>query len=48
MVRYPSLRVAYIDEREETVNGKSQKVFYSVLLKGCDKLDEVYEGNLYS
>ncbi|KAG7653299.1 1-3-beta-glucan synthase subunit FKS1-like domain-1 [Arabidopsis suecica] len=40
MLKYPSLRVAYIDEREETVNGKSQKVFYSVLLKGCDKLDE--------
>ncbi|KAF3584268.1 hypothetical protein F2Q69_00025984 [Brassica cretica] len=38
--RYPSLRVAYIDEREETINKKSQKVFYSVLLKGCNKLDE--------
>ncbi|KAL0758022.1 hypothetical protein Bca101_095690 [Brassica carinata] len=40
MLKYPSLRVAYIDEREETVNNKSQKVFYSVLLKGGDKLDE--------
>ncbi|KFK42965.1 hypothetical protein AALP_AA1G062200 [Arabis alpina] len=40
MLKYPSLRVAYIDEREETINGKSEKVFYSVLLKGCNKLDE--------
>ncbi|XP_037491487.1 uncharacterized protein LOC105647932 [Jatropha curcas] len=40
MLTYPSLRVAYIDEREETVNGKSEKVHYSVLVKGCDKLDE--------
>ena len=39
--RYPSLRVAYIDEREETVNEKSQKFHYSVLLKGGDKYDEV-------
>ncbi|KMZ59025.1 1,3-beta-glucan synthase [Zostera marina] len=40
MLMYPTLRVAYIDEREETVNGKSEKVYYSVLLKGGDKLDE--------
>ncbi|KAG7012054.1 Callose synthase 7 [Cucurbita argyrosperma subsp. argyrosperma] len=40
MLTYPSLRVAYIDEREETVNGKSQKFYYSVLVKGGDKLDE--------
>ncbi|KAJ4729026.1 Callose synthase [Melia azedarach] len=40
MLTYPSLRVAYIDEREETVNNKSQKFYYSVLLKGGDKLDE--------
>ncbi|OMO74635.1 Glycosyl transferase, family 48 [Corchorus olitorius] len=40
MLTYPSLRVAYIDEREETVNGRSQKVYYSVLLKGGEKLDE--------
>ncbi|CAN4104415.1 unnamed protein product [Withania somnifera] len=38
--QYPSLRVAYIDERDETVNGKSEKVYYSVLVKGGDKLDE--------
>ncbi|KAF5744039.1 callose synthase 7-like isoform X1 [Tripterygium wilfordii] len=40
MLKYPSLRVAYIDERDETVDGKSHKVYYSVLLKGGDKLDE--------
>ncbi|XP_050228650.1 callose synthase 7 [Mercurialis annua] len=40
MLTYPSLRVAYIDEREDTVNGKSQKIYYSVLVKGGDKLDE--------
>ncbi|KAH7511386.1 hypothetical protein JRO89_XSUnG0206500 [Xanthoceras sorbifolium] len=40
MLTYPSLRVAYIDQREETVNGKSQKFYYSVLLKGGEKLDE--------
>ncbi|KAH9770731.1 callose synthase 7 [Citrus sinensis] len=40
MIKYPSLRVAYIDEREETVNEKSQKFHYSVLLKGGDKYDE--------
>lgn len=35
------MRVAYIDEAEETVSGKSEKVYYSVLVKGHDKLDEV-------
>ncbi|KAK9266834.1 hypothetical protein L1049_001605 [Liquidambar formosana] len=40
MLTYPSLRVAYIDEREEQVYGKSKKVYYSVLVKGGDKLDE--------
>ncbi|KAL3754841.1 hypothetical protein ACJRO7_002007 [Eucalyptus globulus] len=40
MLMYPSLRVAYIDEREEIVNGKSQKSCYSVLVKGGDTLDE--------
>ncbi|KAF9590661.1 hypothetical protein IFM89_036153 [Coptis chinensis] len=39
-IMYPSLRVAYIDEREETVGGKSEKLYYSVLVKGGDKFDE--------
>ncbi|KAJ0267286.1 hypothetical protein HA466_0011380 [Hirschfeldia incana] len=28
MLKYPSLRVAYVDEREETTDAKSLKVFY--------------------
>ncbi|KAI4308103.1 hypothetical protein L6164_031210 [Bauhinia variegata] len=40
MLTHPTLRVAYIDETEETVNGKTQKVYYSVLVKGGDKYDE--------
>ncbi|GAB2275112.1 Callose synthase 7 [Dionaea muscipula] len=40
MLTYPSLRVAYIDERDEKVGGKSEKIYYSVLVKGGDKLDE--------
>ncbi|XP_020081166.1 callose synthase 7-like, partial [Ananas comosus] len=40
MIKYPSLRVAYIDEKEEMVDGKSEKSYYSVLVKGGDKWDE--------
>ncbi|KAM4094928.1 hypothetical protein ACB094_06G232000 [Castanea mollissima] len=40
MLTNPSLRVAYIDEREETIQGKSQNFYYSVLVKGGEKLDE--------
>ncbi|XP_034701609.1 callose synthase 7 [Vitis riparia] len=40
MLTYPSLRVAYIDEREDTVGGRAEKAYYSVLVKGGDKLDE--------
>ncbi|XAR49505.1 1,3-beta-glucan synthase [Bertholletia excelsa] len=40
MLTYPSLRVAYIDEVEEAVGGKSEKLYFSVLVKGGDKLDE--------
>ncbi|KAK8637221.1 hypothetical protein V6N13_064645 [Hibiscus sabdariffa] len=44
MINNPSLRVAYIDEVEERDGtGKSQKVYYSVLVKGVDNLDqEIY------
>ncbi|XP_028097416.1 callose synthase 7-like isoform X2 [Camellia sinensis] len=38
MLAYPSLRVAYIDEREEP--GKPGKNYYSVLVKGGERLDE--------
>lgn len=37
----PSLRVAYIDEVEERDGGKVQKVYYSVLVKAVDNLDQV-------
>ncbi|KAI8008496.1 Callose synthase 7 [Camellia lanceoleosa] len=40
MLAYPSLRVAYINEREEPVDGKPGKNYYSVLVKGGEKLDE--------
>ncbi|XVE83628.1 hypothetical protein DITRI_Ditri16bG0102300 [Diplodiscus trichospermus] len=46
MLMYPSLRIAYIDEREETVQGESQKSYYSVLVKGGDKFDG-YEREIY-
>ncbi|KAF7120564.1 hypothetical protein RHSIM_Rhsim13G0182300 [Rhododendron simsii] len=37
----PSLCVAYIDEVEERDNGKVQKVYYSVLVKALDNLDQL-------
>ncbi|KHN31144.1 Callose synthase 5 [Glycine soja] len=40
MVNNPSLRVAYIDEIEEREGGKVQKVYYSVLVKAVDNLDQ--------
>uniref|UniRef100_A0A2N9IN91 1,3-beta-glucan synthase n=1 Tax=Fagus sylvatica TaxID=28930 RepID=A0A2N9IN91_FAGSY len=43
MVNNPSLRVAYIDEVEEREVGKAHKVYYSVLVKAVDNLDqEIY------
>ncbi|KAJ4898500.1 putative callose synthase 6 [Raphanus sativus] len=36
MLKYPSLQVAYVDEREETADAKSLKVFY-FFLKGGGK-----------
>ncbi|KAG5035906.1 hypothetical protein JHK87_010816 [Glycine soja] len=41
MVNNPSLRVAYIDEIEEREGGKVQKVYYSVLVKAVDNLDQI-------
>ncbi|KAM1768097.1 hypothetical protein ACFX12_046109 [Malus domestica] len=40
MQTYPSLRVAYIDTTEKQVNGKPQKIYFSVLVKGVGKWDE--------
>ncbi|KAB8424723.1 hypothetical protein FH972_024983 [Carpinus fangiana] len=40
LLKYPSLRVAYIDETEEKKGRKSMKSYFSVLVKGGDGLDE--------
>ncbi|XP_068345773.1 callose synthase 7-like [Pyrus communis] len=40
MLTYSSLRIAYIDTREEQVNEKPKKTYYSILVKGGDKWDE--------
>ncbi|KAG4935648.1 hypothetical protein AAZX31_18G104000 [Glycine max] len=40
MLKHSSLRVAYIDETEETKDGKSHKVYSSVLVKGGIRFDE--------
>ncbi|KAL2322507.1 hypothetical protein Fmac_026886 [Flemingia macrophylla] len=40
MSTHSPLRVAYIDELEEIENGKTKKVYYSVLVKGREKHDE--------
>ncbi|CAA0822891.1 Callose synthase 5 [Striga hermonthica] len=43
LVNNPSLRVAYIDEVEEREGGRNQKLYYSVLIKAVDNLDqEIY------
>ncbi|KAK4781006.1 hypothetical protein SAY87_017112 [Trapa incisa] len=43
MVNNPSLRVAYIDEAEERDGDNVKKVYYSVLVKAVDTLDqEIY------
>ncbi|GER45735.1 callose synthase 5 [Striga asiatica] len=43
LVNNPSLRVAYIDEVEEREGGRNQKLYYSVLVKAVDNLDqEIY------
>uniref|UniRef100_A0A0E0JJS1 1,3-beta-glucan synthase n=1 Tax=Oryza punctata TaxID=4537 RepID=A0A0E0JJS1_ORYPU len=41
MLTYPALRIAYIDEKEVPLpNGKMEKQYYSVLVKGND--EEIY------
>ncbi|KAK3198514.1 hypothetical protein Dsin_021929 [Dipteronia sinensis] len=43
MIRYPSLRVAYVEEKEEIVADKPRKVYSSILLKAVNGLDqEIY------
>ncbi|XP_024527354.1 callose synthase 5 isoform X1 [Selaginella moellendorffii] len=41
MIKHPSLRVAYIDEVEQREKDKIKKVYYSVLVKAVNKLDQV-------
>ncbi|KAJ8616668.1 hypothetical protein MRB53_036040 [Persea americana] len=42
MIKYPSLRVAYIEEKEE-VGDKPQKIYSSILVKAMNELDqEIY------
>ncbi|XP_015581453.2 putative callose synthase 8 isoform X1 [Ricinus communis] len=43
MKRYPSVRVAYVEEKEEIVNDTPRKVYSSVLVKAVNGLDqEIY------
>ncbi|KAF2314466.1 hypothetical protein GH714_026752 [Hevea brasiliensis] len=43
MKRYASVRVAYVEEKEEIVNDKPRKVYSSILVKAVDGLDqEIY------
>ncbi|PQQ12904.1 putative callose synthase 8 [Prunus yedoensis var. nudiflora] len=43
MIRYPSLRVAYVEEKEEMVENKPRKVYSSVLVKAVNGFDqEIY------
>ncbi|CAK9177253.1 unnamed protein product [Ilex paraguariensis] len=43
MIRYPSLRVAYVEEKEEIVADKPGKVYSSILVKAVNGFDqEVY------
>ncbi|XP_023756013.1 putative callose synthase 8 [Lactuca sativa] len=47
MVRYPSLRVAYVEEREEPVDNKPIKIYSSVLVKAVNGFDqEIYRVKL--
>ncbi|THG01315.1 hypothetical protein TEA_002807 [Camellia sinensis var. sinensis] len=40
MIRYPSLRVAYVEEKEEIVENKPVKVYSSVLVKAVNGFDQ--------
>ncbi|PON83360.1 Glycosyl transferase [Trema orientale] len=43
ILRYPALRIAYVEEREVIVENKLQKVYSSVLVKGVNGFDqEIY------
>ncbi|KAK3011390.1 hypothetical protein RJ639_012460, partial [Escallonia herrerae] len=40
MIRYPSLRVAYVEEKEEILADKPRKVYSSILVKAVNDLDQ--------
>lgn len=40
-LRYPSLRVAYVEEKEEIVVDGPPKVYSSILLKAVNGFDQV-------
>ncbi|PIN16654.1 1,3-beta-glucan synthase/callose synthase catalytic subunit [Handroanthus impetiginosus] len=40
MIRYPSLRVAYVEEKEEIVDNKTEKVYSSILVKAVNGFDQ--------
>ncbi|CAN8259363.1 unnamed protein product [Cochlearia groenlandica] len=43
MIKYPSLRVAYVEGREEIVSDVPKKVYYSILVKAVNGFDqEIY------
>ncbi|XP_075498077.1 putative callose synthase 8 isoform X2 [Primulina tabacum] len=43
MKRYPALRVAYVEEKEEIVSGVTQKVYSSILVRAVNGFDqEIY------
>ncbi|KAM7266925.1 hypothetical protein ACFE04_009091 [Oxalis oulophora] len=42
MIKYPSLRVAYVQGREEIVEDKPQKVYYSMLVKAVNGFDQCF------
>jgi callose synthase len=47
MIKYPSLRVAYVEEREEIVLDVPKKVYYSILVKAVNGFDqEIYRVKL--
>lgn len=41
LVRYPSLRVAYIEEKDVINSNELQTVYSSILVKAVNKLDQV-------
>lgn len=41
--RYPSLRVAYVEEKEEIVEDQPQKVYSSLLVKAVNGYEQVVD-----